>query len=324
MGVHSQSESTVTLPIDCVSGKIGIVTVTYGSGEVLPDFLKSLDQQTYRNCVLISIDNASKDSTVEQLYAYKQFEHLVIANENNLGVAAGNNQGIRAALAAGCEYVLLLNNDVVFGPTLFQKLLAGLSEYQCQMCMPLIYYYDRPNVIWAAGGYYQSWYGYRCLLIGDGEQDHGQYSTPRCVEHAPTCCVLIKREVFAKVGLMDERYFVYHDDTDFMLRALKAGQRIYCLPQSKLLHKVSSLSGAGSDFQVRYGTRNRAFMLVKFLGKVLSAPYVLAYRICYTLRFLSGRDDYRMLKLKQSSWTEGSKISTNWWPFGWNENQNLP
>lgn len=309
-------ESAPLLPINFVPGKIGVVTVTYGSSEVLPDFFKSLTQQTYRNFVLISIDNASKDSTVEQLHAYQKFEHLVIANGENLGVAAGNNQGIRAALATGCEYVLLLNNDVSFGPELFKELVGGLFEHQCQMTMPLIYYYDRPNVIWAAGGHYQPWYGYRCILIGDGEQDKGQYSIPRIVEHAPTCCVLIKREVFSKVGLMDERYFVYHDDTDFMLRALKAGQRIYCLPQSKLLHKVSSLSGAGSDFQVRFGTRNRAFMLVKFLGRILSIPYVLAYRICYILRFLLGRDNYHMFRLKQSSWTEGSRISTNWWPFG--------
>lgn len=315
MRVFEQRESTLTLPLAYVPGKIGVVTVTYGSGNVLPDFLKSLDQQTYRKFMLISVDNDSRDSTVEQLNTHQGFEHLVIANDRNFGVAAGNNQGIRAALAGGCEYVLLLNNDVVFGPGLFQELLDGLSNRQCQMVMPLIYYYDRPNIIWSAGGYYQPWYGYRCLLIGDGEEDHGQYSTPRCVEHAPTCCVLIKREVFAKLGLMDERYFVYHDDTDFMLRALKADQSIYCLPQSKLLHKVSSLSGAGSDFQVRYGTRNRAFMLVKFLGRILSIPYSLAYRICYALRFFSGRDDYRMFKLKQSAWTEGSRIPSNWWPI---------
>src|SRR6266853_787399 len=241
MGVPNESELTLTVSEKFVPRKIGVVTVTFGSGDVLPDFFKSLDQQTFRNFMLISVDNSSTDSTVDQLHA----------NE-------------------GCEYVLLVNNDVVFGPELLQQLLDGLSEHHCQMTTPIMYYYDCPDVIWAAGGYFQPWLGYRCLHIGEGEQDIGQYSEPRLVEHTPTCCVLIKREVFAKVGLMDERYFVYHDDTDFMLRALKAGQRLYCLPQSKLLHKVSSLAGTDSVFQVRYGTRNRAFMLVKFLGRLLS------------------------------------------------------
>src|SRR5262249_13176810 len=135
------------------------------------------------------------------------------------------------------------------------------------------------------------------------------------VEHAPTCCVLAKRNVFPRIGLMDERYFVYHDDSDFMLRALKAGLKTYLLPDSRLLHKVSSLSGAGSDFQIRFGTRNRALMLVKFCGRILSFPYIVAYRFLYLMRFLLQRDDYRILKLKQDAWTEGSGIPKNLWPI---------
>jgi GT2 family glycosyltransferase len=314
MGVSNEPKSVITLSDKYVSGRIGVVTVTFGSGDVLPDFFKSLDQQTYRDFLLFSIDNASNDSTLEQLHAYQSCKHIVIANDENLGVAVGNNQGIRAAIDAGCEYVLLINNDVAFGPALFQQLHDGIFDYKCQMTTPVIYYHDRPSIIWSAGGRYQPWFGYRCLLTGEGEQDRGQYSISRRVEHAPTCCVLIKREVFANIGMMDERYFVYHDDTDFMLRALKANQILYCLPQSKLLHKVSSLSGAGSDFQVRYGTRNRAFMLVKFVGKFFSTPYILAFRVYYLFRFVLGKDDYRIFKLKLSAWTEGSKIPSNWWP----------
>jgi GT2 family glycosyltransferase len=314
MGVPNELELAPILSEKLVPGKIGVVTVTFGSGAVLPDFFRSLDQQTYRNFILVSVDNDSADSTLDQLSAYRGCEHIVIANDKNLGVAAGNNQGIRSVLDEGCEYVLLINNDVVFGPELFQQLFDGLFEYECEMTTPIMYYHDRPDVIWAAGGYFQPWLGYRCVLVGEGERDSGQYSKPRLVEHTPTCCVLIKREVFAKVGLMDERYFVYHDDTDFMLRAFKAGQRLYCLPESKLMHKVSSLTGADSVFQVRYGTRNRAFMLVKFLGRLMSMPYTVAFRACYILRFVAGKDDYQRLRLKQSSWTEGSKIPNNWLP----------
>lgn len=315
MGEPSKADFHRTSSNAHAPDKIGVVTVTFGSGEVLGDFFKSLDDQTHRNFMLISVDNGSTDATVNQLHAYQGCEHVVITNTENLGVAAGNNQGIRTALERGCEHVLLVNNDVVFGPALFQQLLDGLSEHKCEMTTPIMYYHDRPDIIWAAGGHFQPWLGYRCLLIGEGELDVGQYSTPRLVDHTPTCCVLMKREVFARVGMMDERYFVYHDDTDFMLRALKAGQRLYCLPQSKLLHKVSSLAGAGSAFQVRYGTRNRAFMLVKFLGRFLSIPYTVAFRTCYVLRFIVGKDDYPRLRLKQSSWTEGSKIPNNWLPM---------
>lgn len=306
-------EEAVKLPALTQPGKIGIVTVTFGSGSVLPDFLRSLKEQTYRNFVLIAVDNDSKDSTLEQLCTFRDFEVELIANKENVGVAAGNNQGIRAALNSGCEYVLLLNNDVVFGPELFQQLLDGMAEHACQMTTPIIYFHDRPETIWSAGGYFQPWCGYRCIVIDDSKRDEA-LKGPRLVQHTPTCCVLIKREVFEKVGLMDERYFVYHDDTDWMLRACRAKQSMYCLSRVSLWHKVSSLSGAGSPFQLRYGTRNRALMLVKFLGRGLALPYTLAYRCLYVLRFALGTDDLRMFRLKQKALSEGVAIPGNWWP----------
>lgn len=306
-------EETVKLPELTHPGKIGVVTVTFASGSVLPEFLKSVKDQTYQNFVLIAVDNASEDSTLQQLRAFNDCELVLISNQKNVGVAAGNNQGIRAALDSGCEYVLLLNNDVVFGPALFQQLLDGMAEHACQMTTPIIYRHDRPNVIWSAGGYFQPWTGYRCVMIDDTKRSEA-LKTSRKVQHTPTCCVLIKREVFEKVGLMDERYFVYHDDTDWMLRANRAGESLYCLINASLWHKVSTLSGADSPFQIRYGTRNRALMLVKFLGRVLALPYIVAYRCLYVLRFLFGNDDLQMFRLKQSSLTEGVTIPRNWWP----------
>jgi GT2 family glycosyltransferase len=294
-------------------GKIGVVTVSFGSGSVLPDFLESLKGQTYQNFVLIAVDNDSKDSTLEQLRAFRDCESELISNPQNVGVAAGNNQGIRAALNSGCEYVLLLNNDVVFGPQLFQELLDGMIEHECQMTTPIIYFHDRPGVIWSAGGYFQPWYGYRCIVIDDNKRSEALEAS-RQVQHTPTCCVLIKREVFEKVGLMDERYFVYHDDTDWMLRAYRAKQSLYCLSHVSLWHKVSSLSGAGSPFQLLYATRNRALMMVKFLGRVLALPYTLAYRCLYVFRFLFGEDDFKMFQLKQKALSEGVAIPGNWWP----------
>lgn len=306
-------EEMVKLPELTHPGKIGVVTVTFGSGSVLPEFLESIKGQTYRNFVLIAVDNDSTDSTLEQLRAFRDCELALIPNQKNVGVAAANNQGIRAALNAGCEYVLLLNNDVTFQSDLFQQLLDGISTHSCQMTAPVIYYHDRPDVIWSAGAYFQPWCGYRAIMIDNTKRDEALKASRR-VQNTPTCCALIKREVFERVGLMDERYFVYHDDTDWMLRAYRAGESLYCLSHVSLWHKVSSLSGANSPFQIRYGTRNRALMLVKFLGRVLALPYTLAYRFLYVLRFVFGTDDLQMFRLKQSSLSEGATIPTNWWP----------
>jgi GT2 family glycosyltransferase len=290
------------------TGTIGVVTVTFGSGTVLPDFIRSVDTQTYPSVMIFAVDNASKDDTIEQLNSWSHPGLVVIPNVNNVGVAAGNNQGIRAALEAGCEYVLLLNNDVHFCPNLFAELVDGLAEYSCDMTTPLIYYADPPNVIWAAGGGFNKKFAWLNYHIGDKEVDTGQYAKATCITYAPTCCILAKQAVFDIVGLMDERYFVYFDDTDFMIRALQSGIITYLLPKSKLWHKVSSLTGALSPFSQRFCSRNRAFYIRKHLGKWTAWAYTVLYRSFYLSRFLLRKDDWASFTRKQRAWSEGLSI----------------
>ena len=88
-------------------GWIGVVTVTYNSAAVLPEFFDSLAGQTCADYTLYVVDNASHDETLALCRRRTDLPIQLIANERNLGVAEGNNQGIRAALQDGCEAVLL-------------------------------------------------------------------------------------------------------------------------------------------------------------------------------------------------------------------------
>jgi GT2 family glycosyltransferase len=294
---------------EATTDKIGVVTVTYNSGAVLPDFLRSLENQSYQNFIVVAVDNASKDDTLNQLNSWKSPKLVSIANTENLGVAAGNNQGIRAALDAGCDHVLMLNNDVVFDPELFERLLDGLYAHDCQMTTPIIYYNDRPDVVWCAGGLFEARYGYRSMHIGDGEKDSGQFNEPKAVAYVPTCCVLIRRDVFDRVGLMDERYFVYSDDTDFMYRAWRAGLPLYLLPDAQLFHKVSSLTGGGqSDFTLYYSSRGRALFLAKHLGAFSGAIWAALYSVFYPLRSLFGKDSLRQAMVRVKGILDGYRV----------------
>jgi GT2 family glycosyltransferase len=281
---------------------IGVVTVTYNSGEVLPDFLRCMAAQTHRRYILFAVDNASKDSTTRILRECVDERLRIIANPDNRGVAAGNNQGIRAALEAGCLSVLLINNDTEFGPALIAQLDEGLGANRVEMACPKMVYYDEPERIWAAGGKFQPWLGYRSIHLGEGEMDRGQHDLPRLVTYVPTCCVLIRKEVFEKVGLMDERYFVYVDDVDFMYRAMKAGVKLVYLPEAKLQHKVGRLSGGeDSPFAIYYGTRNRMFFLLKHFGMAYALPWMLVRQLYYFWRFLVARKGAQWLFLKERS-----------------------
>ncbi|WP_263377118.1 glycosyltransferase family 2 protein [Granulicella aggregans] len=271
-------------------GLIGVVTVTYNSATVLPSFLECLTAQTHREFILFAVDNASNDATIQMLTECSDDRIRVIANAVNVGVAEGNNQGIAAAIAAGCSSVWLLNNDTEFDNTLLAQLATNMVTEQVGMICPKIMYYDEPGKIWAAGGTFQQRYGYRSVHYGEGELDQGQYDEQRLVTYVPTCCVLISAEVFEKVGMMDPRYFVYVDDVDFMYRAMKDGIRLLYFPRAKLLHKVSSLTGQEESISmIRFCTRNRVFFLLKHFGLLRSSPLLLGYQIHFLIGRLTGK-----------------------------------
>lgn len=244
------------------SGAIGVVTVTYNSGTVIRDFLNSLLDQSHTNFFLFVVDNASSDNTLAVLSSYSDPRIAIIGNLTNVGVAEANNIGIKAALNAGCATVLLINNDVVFGPDLISQLCEGLAQYQCEMVVPKILYFNPPDRIWCAGGTFSRLRG-RSRHFGMGQKDDGRFDQPREVKYSPTCCMLIRREVFEHIGLMDPKYFVYFDDADFCLRAYRAGMRLVYLPTARLYHKVSALIGHRSDLSLRYVTRNHVYYVMK-------------------------------------------------------------
>lgn len=289
---------------------IGIVTVTYNSAAVLPDFLDSIKQQTYRNFIVYAVDSCSSDNSVSLLREHSGPAFKVIKNAKNVGIAKGNNQGIRAALADRCGAVLLLNNDVVFERNFILSLFEGLKANACSMTVPLIYFHDSPTRIWAAGGGFRALLGQQTFHRGEGKEDNGRYNEAVETVFAPACCILIKRDVFDKIGLMDERFFVYSEDVDFMYRASKANLATRVIPSAKLWHKVHTLTGVESDFTYFYGARGRALFLYKHLRT--SAFIWLALHAALDLSRAVFRESFRHpCKLKWEGMKEGRRVALN-------------
>jgi GT2 family glycosyltransferase len=289
--------------------KIGIVTVTYNSRQVIDDFIVSLLNQTHSNFVLYVVDNASDDGTLERLADFNDSRIEVIRNRTNTGAAEGNNQGIRASLADNCDPILLINNDTVFGPHLLQQLLAGLEEHGCEIIAPKILFHGSDKVIWSAGGDFDRVRGYASHLYGHGELDSGQFDSRRYVENAPTTCLLVRKRVFDRIGYLDPRYFAYVEDTDFCYRAKLAGLKLLYFPATTLWHKAHSLSGGlFSSFMMRYTTRNRVYFMLKHLG-IGRALYLLpAYQAYLLQQFLLGKIGLPMLWVREKGFFEGVRV----------------
>jgi GT2 family glycosyltransferase len=290
--------------------KVGIVTVTYNSRNVLEDFFASLAKQSYADYALYIVDSGSTDDTATYIQAHLPERCTFLQNSENIGFAAGTNQGIRAAFQNGCTAILALNNDVFFGADLLERLVYALDQYKCDMTAPMMYYYEPKDCIWAAGGSLQRCRGYQNKHRGAGEMDHGQYNIACRITFAPLCCVLIRKTVFDRVGLLDERYFTYTEDVDFMYRCLKQGLSLWYVPEATLYHKVSSLTGGDdSEFAIRYMTRNRMY----FLRKHLPSWKVLLWGVHFMAftapkRLLLGHDSIRIWRLRCASVLEGLRM----------------
>ncbi|MBV9850628.1 MAG: glycosyltransferase family 2 protein [Armatimonadetes bacterium] len=289
---------------------IGVVTVTYNSGGVIDDFMRSLLAQTHRDWLLYVVDSASTDDTLARVARHGDPRIVVIANARNVGFAAGSNQGIAASVRAGCGSVLLINNDTEFDPSLLQTLSAEMGRLGADMAVPKMYYHDRPDVLCYAGGGFGPRRGFTGVFSGVGQTDRGQFDRARRVTLGPMCCMLIRAAVFGVIGALDETYFTYFEDTDFCYRAMRAGLNLVYVPQAALWHKVSSLTGGDqSAFTIRYMVRNRVYFIRKNLPR-LARPYCLLYcQALYWARLLLRRDRPATFRLRQEAFREGLTLS---------------
>lgn len=262
--------------------KIGIIIVNYNGEEYQKDCIESLEKMEFKDFEICVVDNNSTDNSAKILkeeYPWIQ----VIECDENYGFAEGNNIGIQYELSRGVEYILLLNNDVVLDSKLLDELLKKSDE--STIVVPLIYYFKPENLIWYAGGE-MSWkeatgwhYGIKCV-------DNYKYKNPTVVTYAPACCMLIPSNVFQKIGLMDEKIFMYFDDTDYCVRLQDAGYKIVYNPDAVLWHKVSSSTGGEkSKIQVYYTTRNHFYFIKKYRERI-SRFSILTIGIKYIVKFI--------------------------------------
>ena len=276
---------------------IGVVTVTYNSASFLREFIRSCAAQTVDNYRVYCVDNRSTDDTLSVLAATQDERWRITRNPANVGVAAGNNQGIVQALIDGCEWILLLNNDTSFGERFFETLINTCVIQKWMTAVPKIYLDIPEGHIWYGGGGFNCWKGYAGYHRGIGCVDAGQYDDAGCIEYAPTCAMLVHRKVFEKVGLMDETYFVYFDDTDFCWRLRKAGVALCYCPSATIVHKVGGSTGGGrSVFSAFYIARNRRYFLLKHFGSVAAWVWTPVFLSVYVIRYITKWWGYSCLR----------------------------
>jgi GT2 family glycosyltransferase len=237
---------------------ISVVVLNWNGYQVLDNCLKSLYDQTYQPLEIIVVDNASTDGSVDFVRQKFQDVHLII-NEKNLGFGAGNNIGIQASQGS---YIMILNNDTRLDPKCVEELKRSIEKDKGYgACASKILLENKPDVIDGVGIVV-------CpdgLSFGRGRlENRGRYDAEEEIFFASDCACLYRREMLDDIGLYDEDFFAYADETDMGWRAQLAGWKCIYSPKAIVyhLHSVSS-GGRVSSFKAFLVERNRIWVAVK-------------------------------------------------------------
>lgn len=233
-----------------------IIVLTWNGWIDTEECLRSLMPACEAGFRVLLVDNGSSDGTPEM--ARRAFPDVeVIENKENLGYTGGNNIGIREALSKGAEFIHLLNNDTVVDVDFARELLSvAMRDEKIGLVTSKIYFFDRPEAIWFAGGRISSWTG-RSRHAGYGELDRGQFDDVEDIGRPCGCSLLVTRRFLEDVGLMNEDLFLYGEEIDWAFRAREKGYRCVLAPRSKVWHKwASGTGGAQSGNYLYYSVRN--------------------------------------------------------------------
>ena len=219
--------------------KLSIIVVNYKTKDITLNCLRSLDKFPYSGKFeVLLVDNGSHDGSVKVFKNFKPKKYLlkIIENRNNLGFSKANNIGIKKSKG---EYVLLLNSDTITTKNAIDGLVSFAQERKdAGVVVPRLLNVDKsvqgsvfrkPTLVRTIKQY---WLQQKGLL----DKYAPKASKPVEVEVAVGAAFLITPEARKKVGLLNEKYFMFFEDFDYCRKVRNAGLKIYYLPHSKIIH----------------------------------------------------------------------------------------
>ncbi len=284
---------------------VSVIIVNWNGGEIMRQCLESLSKIKYSNYELIIVDNGSTDGS-ENIAANFQFpisNFQLIKNKENLGFAKANNQGYKKTRG---EYVLLLNNDTKVKGDFLSRLVTRMEEdYRIGVIQPKIYLMDRPGYLDNAGsfltkiGFLQHW--------GFGQRDRKEFAKEREIFSAKGACMLIRREVIEKVGLFDNDFFSYFEESDFCWRVWLSGYKVIFYPGTVIYHKLGfTIRRLNVTWLNYHYYKNRICSLLKNLEVknllLILIPHIMISEFLFLIFLIRGQFSYSFMIKKAIIW----------------------
>jgi len=225
--------------------KIAIIILNWNGWRDTIECLESLFKIEYPNFQVVVVDNGSNDESIQRLNAWSEgkINIEIISLEENLGFARGNNVGIKRALEINPDYILILNNDTVVEPD-FLNLLVNCLKVAPERALAA------PQVLdYFTKDFWQKPLPKRLNLLTyvlyatqlyrlTSKHLKFDLKNPTKIYVAPGCCLLVRTDVFKKIGFFDENTFLGWEEYIIAEKLFQDKLESYFVPQSKIYHKV--------------------------------------------------------------------------------------
>lgn len=235
---------------------ICVITVTCNDAQNLQSFIPSLMANDYPDFSLLVVDNASHEMH-RKLLEIDNAKVKILFLDENLGYAGACNTGIKHALEHGADYVFLLNNDTTMAPETIRELVSvAEQDTGIGIVGPLLLHMNPPDVIQEYGG----------NIDVHWAEVKKNYENEKCPDNLPEQkqvtfigggISLVRKEVFEKVGFLDENYFLYYDEVDFDTRVSAQGYRLVVTSKAKVWHDTGY--SRVSSLRFFFSVRNRIY-----------------------------------------------------------------
>lgn len=242
--------------VEIILDKVFVILVNYNGISDTLECIKSVLESTYKDIYIVVVDNNSDIYNLKKLKTVNDLRIKTIYLDKNMGFGVANNIGVDYAIQHNARYVLLLNNDTVIDIDMISLLVKNANSVT--ITVPTMYYFKSENKVWYAGGYVSKTKGTSVHYTEEQERGYVSFATG--------CCMLIHTDIIKKIGLFDENYFMYYEDTDFSIKVQQNNMKILYESKAILWHKVGSTSKKIHGLQRYYLTRNRLYLLKKYSG----------------------------------------------------------
>ena len=241
-----------------MADKVTIVIPNWNGRGHLKHCLPAVLAQTYPHFEVVVVDNASTDGSVDLVRERFSQVHLIV-NDSNLGFAKANNIAIRATCA---PYIATLNNDTKVEATWLGELMKVItSDPEIGMVASKVLFMQPPHLIDSAGiGVSRAGLAWN---RANGTPDNPLEVEPYEVFGPSAAAAIYRRAMLDEVGLFDEAYFAYYEDTDLAWRARLMGWKCIYVPTARVYHAHSATSQQGSPFKRYLLSRNELWTIVK-------------------------------------------------------------